>query len=74
MDYIELPYPPSVNNYYRHFRGMAFISTAGRNFRKAVEVILTEKNTKPARGKLFVEIDIYPPDRRRRDIDNILKA
>jgi len=28
----------------------------------------------PAQGRLAVTIEVYPPDRRRRDIDNLLKA
>jgi crossover junction endodeoxyribonuclease RusA len=29
---------------------------------------------KPVTGSLSIQIDVYPPDRRRRDLDNILKA
>ena len=35
-----LPYPPSINSYYRTFRGRMLISAKGREYRKVVEVEL----------------------------------
>jgi crossover junction endodeoxyribonuclease RusA len=69
---VELPYPPSVNHYWRYARGRFYISSAGHNYRKAVIAALygCEKLT----GPVALEIEVYPPDRRRRDLDNILKS
>ncbi len=36
--------------------------------------ILAAGGRKPLAGKLAVEVEIYPPDNRRRDVDNIQKA
>jgi len=35
---------------------------------------LLREGVKPAFNELDVDIELYPPDRRRRDIDNTLKA
>lgn len=74
MFQIELPYPPSVNHYFRVFRGRTVIAPHGRAFRRQVCSILWAAATKPVEGKLCCSVDVYPPDRRRRDIDNVLKA
>lgn len=71
---VVLPYPPSVNHYWRMFRGRMVISREGRAFRERVCSVLAAAGVKPMSGALAVEMDLYPPDRRRRDIDNGLKA
>ena len=65
---LELPYPPSVNHYWRHYRGRTLISRGGRAFRDAVRAALAAAGTKPLSGPLAVAVEVYPPDRRRRDI------
>jgi len=77
----NLPYPPSVNHYYvRTKLGMA-IGAPGKAYRQLIWValhqcIVKEKkwNGQPLSGDLMVEIIIYPPDKRKRDMDNIKKA
>jgi len=71
---LDLPFPPSVNHYYRHWQGRTLISREGRAFRKRVCSILAARGMRPMTRPLEVEVDIYPPDRRRRDIDNVQKA
>jgi crossover junction endodeoxyribonuclease RusA len=48
------------------------ISERGRKFLK--EVKLTVGAVTAQVGRLRVEIEVYPPDRRKRDIDNVCKA
>ncbi len=67
-----LPFPPSINHYWRHCRGMTFISKEGQLFRSHVAVECMGKDK--LSGYLSMELDVYPPDRRRRDLDNLLKA
>lgn len=67
-----LPYPPSVNHYWRHDRGQTHISAAGFAYRGKVLAVL--RGTKMVIGRIACTIDIYPPDRRRRDVDNICKC
>ena len=66
-----LPYPPTMNTYWRKFRNHMVISKKGRAFRTAVCLAL--KGVKPLEGQLLMRIRAYPPDRRKRDIDNIQK-
>jgi Holliday junction resolvase RusA-like endonuclease len=50
------------------------ISREGRRFRECVLAILAARHIEPLTGPLTVEVEIYPPDNRRRDIDNVQKA
>ena len=69
-----LPYPPSINPYWRRVGPRTLISREGRRFRESVVAILAAGGRQPLAGKLAVEVEIYPPDNRRRDVDNIQKA
>ncbi|MCC7407526.1 MAG: RusA family crossover junction endodeoxyribonuclease [Phycisphaeraceae bacterium] len=71
---VELPFPPSVNHYWRHFRGRMVISEQGRRYRETVRIALAAMNVRPAKGCVAVRVEAFPPDRRRRDLDNLLKA
>ena len=70
----ELPYPPSVNHYWRRVGARTLISRGGRAFRQTVCSILAAGKFEPLVGPLEVDVTVYPPDRRRRDIDNVQKA
>lgn len=72
-----LGYPPSSNTYYRSLRkgalaGRVLISEKGRGYRERVKQ--TVGKVEAIEGRLSVDIILCPPDRRRRDIDNCLKA
>ena len=69
----DLPYPPSVNHYWRRVGARTLISRQGRAFRERVCSLLALKRLHPLDGWLKVHLQIYPPDRRRRDVDNIQK-
>ena len=72
---IELPWPPTVNHYYgTGARGRRYIKPEGVAYRHEVKVAMLQGRHKPIDGPLAVTILAYPPDRRRRDIDNINKA
>ncbi len=70
----ELPFPPSINHYWRRVGTRTLISRAGRAFRVCVCSLLAAQGIEPLGGPLAVQIDVYPPDHRRRDIDNLQKA
>ncbi len=67
-----LPWPPSVNRYWRSVGGKVLISREGREYRKAV--VRKVSQLKPLTGPLKVTLLARPPDRRRRDMDNLMKA
>lgn len=73
---IVLPWPPSVNHYWRRSKnGMMHVSAEGVAFREAVGWnALQQKAPRQLTGDLIVDIEAFMPDRRRRDLDNILKA
>jgi crossover junction endodeoxyribonuclease RusA len=72
---LSLPWPPSVNRYWRTFQGRMIISAEGRTYRKAVaDQVLIQRGAKHYQGKLKVQIEAWRPDNRRRDLDNLLKA
>ena len=72
---ITVPWPPSVNRYWRQFQGRMIISAEGRSYRKAiVEQVFVEGLVKRLTGSLRVTIECLRPDERRRDLDNLLKS
>jgi len=72
---LTLPWPPSVNKYWRTFQGRMIISAEGRSYRKAVaDQVLIQRGARHYTGKLRVQIEAFRPDNRRRDLDNLLKA
>ncbi len=71
---LELPYPPSINHYWRRVGARTLISRGGRAFRQAVCSILAACGVRPIVGPLVVDVTVFPPDKRRRDIDNVQKA
>lgn len=70
--YLLMPWPPSVNHYYRNIRGVTKISRAGREYVAAVARRLIPR--KAFAGRIAVGIQAVLPDNRRRDIDNVLKV
>jgi crossover junction endodeoxyribonuclease RusA len=72
---LSLPYPPSTNHYWRHDRGVTHVSREGRRFRDLVGLhVYAADSQKTLTGRLIVRVQACAPDRRRRDLDNVLKA
>jgi len=71
---LKLPFPPSVNHYYRRVGHKTLISRRGRAYREAVSELLATLKIEPLNGPLNLSIGLFPPDRRKRDIDNFLKC
>lgn len=71
---LELPWPPSVNHYYRHVGPRVLISREGRRYRERIVNKLAAENVCMLTEKVELHIELYPPDNRRRDIDNLLKC
>ena len=69
-----LPFPPSVNTYYRHLpNGRTLLSKKGRLF-KAVADTLPEFESFTAEDRLRVHLQLFPPTKRSFDIDNFAKS
>jgi crossover junction endodeoxyribonuclease RusA len=72
---LTLPYPPSVNTYWRANGKRRFISKAGVEFKNAVqEYVIDNKIPKLGDARIRMDIVIRPRSRRIFDIDNLLKA
>lgn len=69
-----LPWPPSVNHYYIRGRYRVVIGRRGVLYRKSVHQILEDAGSPRMEGLLSVSIKCYPPDRRKRDLDNLRKC
>ena len=71
---LALPYPRSINHYWRHFRGRMVISREGRAYRKDVCALLAGGGCRqpPLGGRIALSMDAFPPDRRWKDMDPTL--
>ena len=72
---ITLPWPPSTGSMWRIFRNRWVLSPKGREYRVAVEEqIQSQKVSLGIQTPVKVEIIAYRPDKRKRDLDNLLKG
>lgn len=78
---LVLPWPPSVNAMWRTphkgpLAGRTMLSGEGRAYRKAANDAATLQRVlrHALTGKLALSLIARPPDRRRRDLDNLLKG
>lgn len=72
---LELPYPPSVNSYWRANGHRRYISKEGVAFTN--EVLLIVKTQKPKTfgdKQVAISVMIHPRSKRKFDLDNTLKA
>lgn len=68
-----LPWPPSVNHYRAIFRNRLITSKDGRDYLARATTYLVFAERLPDGSRIGLEIVAHPPDRRRRDLDNLLK-
>lgn len=80
---LRLPYPPSVNTYWRHVLAkkgravMTYIAEKGKHYRASVQGHIWQEygmDFAMLTSRLAVSIECIMPDRRKRDIDNVPKA
>lgn len=71
-----LPWPPSMNRMWRNVGHRTLLSKQGRDYRVSALAYLLDQRVprQKLKDRLSVEIIAYPPDRRARDLDNMLKA
>lgn len=71
---LDVPWPPTGNHAYTVARGRKILSKEGRAYRDAVSNrIAIAVGGKLLTGRIAVRISAYPPDRRVRDLDNLIK-
>lgn len=82
LDWIEacgrltlwLPFPPSVNHYWRRVGNKTILSREGREYRELVAERCAALRGTFGRALIQVTINAIFPDHRRRDVDNLAKA
>lgn len=71
-----LPWPPSVNRLWRRVGNKTLLSAEGRHYHEivgaSVAILMTRMDVPPAPHTLTLVYTL--PDRRKRDLDNLLKA
>lgn len=72
---LRLPFPPTVNHSTRPTaNGGRFLTAAHKKFRRDVAVIVAKAGGPVIEGRLAVNIIVCPPNRRKFDLDNRIKA
>ena len=85
---IILPYPPTVNHY--KVIGNIIKTSSGKVYQQRVnspktkrfmyqvwylwKSIRPETHVEPIEDEIFLTLWVYPPDKRKRDLDNVLKV
>lgn len=69
---LKLPFPVSANVYYRKVGNRMLISAKGRQYKHNVYAAVLEQLGlfKPLTGPLRITIELFPPNKIRRDLDN----
>jgi crossover junction endodeoxyribonuclease RusA len=71
---IFLPYPPSVNTYWGFKGSQRFLTAKARKFKLDVfAAFALSEHESFGKARLQVTVFLYPPDKRIRDIDNVIK-
>lgn len=70
---LVLPFPPTANTNVRHARGAHYLTREHKSFRQRAWFAWHVAKTSPLVGPIAVELVVLMPDRRRRDLDNLIK-
>ncbi|MCP9269687.1 crossover junction endodeoxyribonuclease RusA [Xenorhabdus sp. XENO-1] len=72
---LKLPWPPTVNHYWKHAGRRRYISEKGQKYRQQInEIIQQQQLNINTESRIKISITANPPDRRQRDLDNLPKA
>lgn len=73
---LELPLAVSENKYRRVVPGCSHpvISSEGRKYQENVKAIFRQSGQRQVKGRVKVDLEFYPPDLRKRDLDNLFKC
>lgn len=76
---LVLPLPPSVNNLYATVNGRRRLSVAGQEFKQHAgwlvrKAVAEQQWSAWASDRFALSLRLFTPDRRRRDVDNVVKV
>lgn len=73
MKFTVMGVPPTVNTYWRRHGNIYFISARGKAYKQVFHRAVTGLLGNPIAGPVEVAIEWTTPDKRKRDVDNVLK-
>lgn len=72
--YLILPYPPTINTCWRSVNGRNILSPKARKYiEDALWVISEQRIPRTLASRVGLTIKVLPPNRRRRQVDSILR-
>ena len=71
--YFCTSFPPTINTYYGTRGKLRFINARGKEYRKEIEHLWSKGDQVQMDGRLILCVSLFPPDKRKRDIDNVVK-
>lgn len=71
---LTLPWPPSVNGYWRNTGRRQILSKKAREYKDATSALIRSQGHPRMHGDLTAHIVLHPPSSARRDWDNWHKA
>lgn len=72
---LVLPWPPTGNHATQHTRaGRHYLTSEYKAYRLEVLARVLEARTRPLHGRLAISLHAWPPDARKRDLDNVWKT
>ena len=71
---ISIPYPPTGNSTVRHGGGRHYLTDDVKRYRMNVAIMAKAQCDIAYTGPISVVAEIYPPDNKRRDLDNVWKT
>jgi crossover junction endodeoxyribonuclease RusA len=70
---LKLPYPPSGNLYWKHWRGRVVTSPEAKRYRQGVKLRALTDGVVTITGPVCLSVWVYRP-RKQGDLDNALKV
>lgn len=74
MVWIELPFPPALNNLYANTDHGRVLRKPGKAYKHAALAAVEEQGIEHVVGRLTVEVWAHPPTNRKRDLDGLFKV
>jgi crossover junction endodeoxyribonuclease RusA len=71
---ITLAWPPSVNRIWKYGKGRVRSDKSVIEYYKNMMLLYRGKIKRTLKGRIRVHMNVYPPDNKVRDLDNILKV
>jgi crossover junction endodeoxyribonuclease RusA len=74
--HLLLPYPPSLNRLYRYGNGKYYMTQIGKDYKMLVKALCNQFRAPrfTLEQRLHMSAYVFPPDSRKRDIDNLCKV